>query len=176
MPNHAARIDWSRALIDKARVRAPCRGRDTGPNPTDCRKWGSKHHVLTDARGIPLVTTLTGANRPDVTPWLPLVDAVPPVRGKRGRPRRRPKRWQGDRASDSESHRRRWRRRKLKPVLARRGTEHGSGLGVLRWSVERTLSWLHQLGRLRLHRERLPQIQQAFMSLAYALICLRFVT
>jgi hypothetical protein len=70
MPNHAARIDWSRALIDKARVRAPCRGRDTGPNPTACRKWGSKHHVLTDARGIPLVTTLTGGQPPRRDPMV----------------------------------------------------------------------------------------------------------
>lgn len=174
--NHAERIDWSRALIDSASVRAPRGGRDTGPNPTDRRRSGIKHHVLTDARGIPLATTLTGAKRHDVTQLLPLVDAVPPVRGKRGRRRRRPKRLQGGRAYDPEPHRRRLRRRKIKPVLARRGTEHGSGLGVFRWYVERTLSWLHQFGRLRLRRDRLSQIQQAFMSLACALICLRFVT
>src|SRR5262249_43579757 len=40
------------------------RGKKTGPNPTDRRKAGSKHHVLTDADGIPLVATLTAANRP----------------------------------------------------------------------------------------------------------------
>ena len=39
------------------------RGKKTGPNPTDRRKAGSKHHVLTDAHGIPLVATLTAANR-----------------------------------------------------------------------------------------------------------------
>lgn len=174
--NHADRIDGARALIDRASVRAPCGGRDTGPDPTDRRKSGSKHQVLTDARGIPLATALEGANRHDVTPLLPLVDAGPPGRGKRGRPRRRPKRWQGDRASDSEPHRRRLRRREIKPVLARRGTEHGRGLGVFRWYVERTLSRWPQFGRLRLRRDRLARIQQASMSLACALICLRFVT
>lgn len=56
----------------------------------DRRKNSSKHHVLTDARGTPLVATLTGANRHDVTQLLPLVDAVPPVRGRLGRPLRRP--------------------------------------------------------------------------------------
>jgi transposase len=51
--HEADRIDWSRALIDSSSVRAPCGGRDTGPNPTDRGKSGSKHHVLTDARGSP---------------------------------------------------------------------------------------------------------------------------
>jgi transposase len=174
--HEADQIDWSRALVDSASMRAPGGGPDTGPNPTDRRKLGSKHHVLTDAQGIPLAATLTGANRHDVTQLLPLVDAIPEVRGKRGRPRRRPQRVQGDRAYDSEPHRQELRRRKIEPILAKRGTGHGSGLGVYRWFVERTLSWLHQFGRLRLRRDRLPRIQQAFMALACSLICLRFVT
>src|SRR5262245_1828326 len=41
------------------------RGKKTGPNPTDRRKAGSKHHVLTDAHGIPIVARLTAANRQD---------------------------------------------------------------------------------------------------------------
>src|SRR5712672_362409 len=52
-------------------------GAQTGPNPTDRRKNGSKHHLLTDGNGIPMAVTLTGANRHDVTKLLPLVDAVP---------------------------------------------------------------------------------------------------
>src|ERR1700677_3347230 len=38
----------------------PChaRGKKTGPNPTDRRKSGSKHHLATDANGIPLAATL----------------------------------------------------------------------------------------------------------------------
>ncbi len=171
----ADRLDWSRALVDSASVRSPGGGADTGPNPTDRRKLGIKHHVLTDARGIPMAMTLTGANRHDVTQLLPLVDAVPSVRGRRGRPRRRPRRVQGDRAYDSQPHRRELRRRGIQPVLARRRTEHGSGLGVHRWFVERTLSWAHRFGRLRLRRDRLPSIHQAFMSIVCSLICLRFL-
>jgi len=173
--NGADRIDWSRALIDSASVRAPRGGRETGPNPTDRRKLGSKHHVLTDARGIPLAMTLTGANRHDVTQLLPLVDAMPAVRGKRGHPRRRPDRLQGDRAYDSEPHRRELRRRGIEPVLAKRRTAHGSGLGKSRWFVERTLSWAHQFGRLRLRRDRLPSIHKAFMALTCSLICMMFL-
>jgi transposase len=147
-------------------------GAQTGPNPTDRRKPGSKHHVLTDANGIPLATTLTGANAHDVTQLIPLVDAIPNIRGKRGK-RRRPKRVQGDRAYDSEPHRQRLRRRGIRPVLAKRYTEHGSGLGVFRWVVERTNSWLHQFRRLRVRFERRPDIHEAFLTLGCILICFR---
>src|ERR1700752_1438584 len=53
------------------------RGKKTGPNPTDRRKAGSKHHVLTDANGIPVVARLTSANRHDITQLVPLVAATP---------------------------------------------------------------------------------------------------
>jgi transposase len=57
--NGADQIDWSRALIDASFAKAPERGEDTGPNPTDRSKSGSKHHVLTDAHSIPLNAKVT---------------------------------------------------------------------------------------------------------------------
>jgi transposase len=104
-------IDWRRAIVDSSSIRALGGGRKTGPNPTDRARPGSKHHVVTDAKGIPLATILTGANRHDVTQLLPLLDKIPPVRGRRGKPRRRPDIVQGDRAYDSESHRVRLKKR-----------------------------------------------------------------
>ena len=85
-------LDWSRACVDSAPVRAVGGGGKTGPNPTDRRRPWSKHHVITDANGTPPAAVLTGANRHDVTQLPPLADAAPPVRGKGGRPRRRPER------------------------------------------------------------------------------------
>ena len=105
------RIDWSRAIVDSASVRALGGGRKTGPNPTDRRKRGSKHHLATDRRGIPLASLLTKANRHDIAALLPLLQKIPRVRGRRGRPRRRPDAVQGDRAYDSEPHRRKLKKR-----------------------------------------------------------------
>jgi len=122
-----------------------------------------------------LAALLTSANTNDITELQPLVEAIPPVRGKRGRPRRRPKRVQGDRAYDSEPHRAWLRHLGIEPVLAKRNTPHGSGLGVYRWVVERTLSWLHQFRRLRIRYERRPELHEAFMALGSALICWRFL-
>jgi transposase len=173
--NGADRIDWGRALIDASFAKAPEGGEDTGPGPTDRGKSGSKHHVMTDAQGIPLAATVTAANVNEVTQVFQVLDDLPPVGGKPGPKRRKPRRLQGDRGYDSEPVRRGLRRRGITPVLAARGTAHGSGLGVFRWFVERTIAWLHSFGRLRRRLDRHTGIQEAFLQLACALICLRFL-
>ena len=112
----------------------------TGPSPVDRARTGSKHHLITDSAGVPLAISLTGGNRNDVTELLPLVDAVGPVKGKVGRPRKRADRLLADRGYDHDKYRRELRRRSVKPIIARRNTEHGSGLGKERWVVERTFA------------------------------------
>ncbi len=42
------RIDWSRAVLDGSSVRAVFGGQQTGPNPTDRAKLGSKRHLICD--------------------------------------------------------------------------------------------------------------------------------
>jgi DNA-binding transcriptional MerR regulator len=72
------------------------------------------------AHGIPLVATLTGRNRHDVTQLLPLLDAVPSIRGIRGRPRSKPRELFADRGCDFEKYRRLLRERGICPRIARR--------------------------------------------------------
>src|SRR3954447_4895206 len=115
-------------------------GSETGPSPVDRARSGSKHHLLVDATGIPLAWTFPAGNRHDVTQLIPLIDRVPPVRGKPGRPRRRPQRLSADRGYDYPAYRRQLRQRGTTPEIARRQTEHGSGLGRVRWVVERTFA------------------------------------
>ena len=66
------------------------------PNPTDRGKPGTKRHLVVDRAGIPLAEFITPANRNEVTLLADLLDAIPPVRGKVGRPRRRPDKLHGD--------------------------------------------------------------------------------
>ena len=96
-------IDWSLAIVDSCSVRAVCGDDQTGPNPTDRAKRGSKRHLICDGRGVPLAVRLTGANRNDSQEALALVDAIPPLHGERGRPRRRPGLRAGDRGYDAET-------------------------------------------------------------------------
>jgi transposase len=172
----ADQLDWSRALVGAGGLQ-PCashRGGDkTGPSPVDRGRLGSKHHLITDANGLPLACVLTAANINDITQLLRLVDAIPPVRGRPGRPRRQPDAVVGDRGYDSDLHRRALWHRGIRPELARRGGFLAPRLGQDRWRVERSLSWLHQFRRLRIRWEFRADMHEAFLKLACCLICWR---
>jgi hypothetical protein len=118
---------------------------------------------------------LTGGNRNDVTQLLPLIDKIPPVPGRRGRPRQRPDQVFADRAYDHDKYRRAVRAKGIRPRIARRGQPHGSGLGVYRWVIERTIAWYHGMKRLRIRWERRDDIHEAFLNLATCIITYRHV-
>ncbi len=61
----------------------------------------------------------------------------------------------------------------VKPVIARRQTEHGSGLGRYRWVVERTFAWLHNFKRLLVRYERRADMHHALLALGCCLVCYR---
>jgi len=65
-----------------------------GPNPTDRGRPGTKHHLVTDAAGLPLAVLITGANVHDCKLFEQLLDSVPAVKGPRGRHRKRPEKLQ----------------------------------------------------------------------------------
>ncbi|CAL9677506.1 IS5 family transposase ISBugl2 [Streptomyces sp. enrichment culture] len=119
--------------------------------------------------------SLTGGNRNDVTQLLPLLDKVPAVAGVVGRPRRRPDAVLADRGYDHDKYRRLLWQRGIRPVIAERGQEHGSGLGIFRYVVERTIAWLHGFRRFRIRWERRDDIHEAFLGLATWLITHRHV-
>jgi transposase len=102
-----------------------------------------------------------------------VLDAVPPIRGQRGRPRRRPRELFADRGYDHDKYRRLLRVRGITPRIARRGVAHGSGLGKQRWVVERGFAWLHAFKRLRTRYEHRADIHLGLLQLACALICYR---
>ena len=114
---------------------------------------------------------MTGGERNDVTQLIPLVQAVPPIRGKADQPLDRPRRIYADRGYGHEVYRDRVRRFQITPVIARFGTEHGSGFGAHRWVVEATFALLHSFRRLRIRWERRDDIHQAFMALGRTILC-----
>ncbi|MEV7124273.1 IS5 family transposase [Kitasatospora griseola] len=170
--NAAGLIDWTRACVDASHVRAKKGGEATGPSPVDRRKTGSKHHLISDGGGIPFHVITTAANVNDVTQTLALV-GVPPVAGRVGHPRKRPDALLGDKGYDSNPNRRELRKRRILPVISRKGAPDILGLGKLRYVVEQTFAQLHQFKRLAVRRERRLDLHNAFVSLACALICWR---
>ena len=104
--------------------------------------------MLTDAGGLPLAVAVSAANTHDSLALIPLVQAVPAVRSRRGP-----------------------RRRRITPRIARRGIETSERLGRHRWVVERSLAWLTGYRRLTIRYERSARLFTAFLTLAAALTC-----
>lgn len=124
---------------------------------------------MVDGRGVPLACVVSAANVHDVRRLLPTVVACP--LGRHGTTQRLPARLYGDRAYGSAGHEALLRWIGIEPVFAHRGTEHGSGLGRVRYVVERTIANVHQNRRLKVRYERRSDIHQAFLTLACIKIC-----
>lgn len=125
-------------------------GANTGPSPVDRRRTGSKYHLICDGHGTPVKVITTAANVNDVTQTLALVDGIPPVAGRPDRPRRR-----------------------ILPVISRKGSPNIKGIGKLRYVVEQAFALLHHFKRLAVRWERRTELHDAFVSLACGLICYR---
>ena len=120
---------------------------------------------------MPLVVQTTPANVPDQKQLPALLDARPAVQGPRGRPRRNPEAIIGDRAYGTKEIIALVESQRIDSLLAPRADDtHGTGLGVLRYVVERTLACFSHFRRLRLCYERWGKHFQAFHDLAAALL------
>lgn len=115
---------------------------------------------------------MTAANVPDVNQAVALIAGLPQVQGHRGRPRQKPQRLVADKGYDAQALRQLLRWLGITPEIARRGTSD-TGLGCVRWPIERTLSWLHQFRRLKVRYDRRDDLHQAFLDLAMSIICFR---
>jgi transposase len=146
-------------------------GAGTGPSPVNRAKPGSKHHLICDGNGIPIYVLTSGANVPDISRAVYLLDGYQPIAGRRGRPRRRFETLLADKAYSSEAFRQACRERSTEPIIPKPKTPGIKGLGKLRYVVEQTFALLHQFRRLAVRWERRLDIHDGFVSLACAMIC-----
>jgi transposase len=154
------------------------RGAHSGPNPVDRAKKGCKRHVITDVHGIPLLMHCTPANVRDDVPFLEMLDSMPPVKMRRcGPPRYKPGMVVGDAGYGFVHIVRQVVERDVVSLLAPRKQRgypepvHGSGLGKVRYVVERTVAWLANFRRIVQCYERTGAAWQAFNELACCVIC-----
>ena len=133
---------------------------------------------MTDAQGLPLVVQTTPANTRDDHVALHVLVNMPPIPGRRGRPRIKPEILQGDAGYGFPVLARLIRMLGVKPLLTPRGktNPHGSGLGKTRYVVERTLSWFGNFRRIKLCYEKTGSHFQAFHELAAAILCANRLT
>lgn len=164
-------LELEMVVVDSVIVQAFGGGDATGPNPVDRRKPGTKHTVMVDRHGVPLAIRTAGANVSDHCQIIPIVLDFPQVGGRPGRPKALPDELYADRGYDSDDTRALLAWLGIRPHIAKRKTPHGSGLGKVRWVVERTIGWIKGLRRMRVRYDRSKVIQDAWTTLAAAVVC-----
>ena len=165
-------LDLSEASVDASLHKAPCGGEGTGKSPVDRGKSGWKWSLLCDRAGIPVSWAAGGANRNDQTLLEPTLaeaerrglaadlETLHLDRGYAGGPVlqtcsrygvvdvvRAPKR----------------------PRAATRRRPKTVPLGM-RWTIERTNSWLSNFGQLRRSTDRNTKARLGQLALAVAAI------
>lgn len=176
MLNHEQQLHLETVVIDTTQVRAFGGGDATGPSPVDRRKKGTKFTLLVDRDGVPLVLRAVPANRSDQKELLPTIVEFPVIGGKPGRPRTHPRDLYGDAGFDCNPARSLLRWLGVDPHIRRRRDKHGSHLGRVRWVVERTISWIKGLRRMRVRYDRSQTSIDAWTSFAAAVVCLHILT
>jgi transposase len=172
MLRQAGELHAETAIVDSTQVRAFGGGDQTGPSPVDRRKKGTKYTLMVDRDGVPLVIRAAAANRSDQLEMLPTVTSYPAVPGKVGRPPTHPHKLYADAGYDCEATRNILRWLGIEPHIRKRKEPHGSHLGRVRWVVERTISWIKGLRRMRVRYDRSGVSIDAWTSIAAAVICL----
>jgi len=79
-------INWTwPQSIDSISIKSPLGGDKTGNNPTDRSKLGTKRHILTEKKGIPLAVVISPASTHDIKLVTNVVDKAVIKRRKRRR-------------------------------------------------------------------------------------------
>lgn len=157
--------------VDGSIHKAPCGGPGTGKSPVDRRKLGWKTSIATDGAGIPVGWAADGANRNDIMLLGPTIDQIADRglhhdietlhldRGYIGQ--------RADNAAAAAGIDDICRPAKRPPGDPSNPATAALGL---RWTVERTNSWLSNYGQIRRNTDRKPHHRAAQLALAITLI------
>jgi putative transposase len=173
-------IDWTWQAADAKTLPAPLGGSLTGPNPTDLGKPPAKRHLLIEGGGVPLSVHLSAANRHDLKGLADLIGEGELLVPQRKEPTEKgPQHLCLDKAYDAEDADDLLDDLGYTGHVKRRGEEESEpGVGepvhpARRWKVERSISWLNNMRKLRERWEKKAANYQGLWLLAIALIIYR---
>ena len=173
-------IGWEWQSIDSKSCPSPLGGEETGRNPTDKGKQGSKIHLLVDEHGAPLALHVTGANEHDK--WS-ADDLIVSIVVDRPDPEQVEQHLCADKGYDyedvhqtvSEEHyisHIKHRRRRNEPVVDECPIPGELRYPARRWVVERTLGWLSKRRGLKIRWCKKVENWIALIQLACAHVLL----
>ena len=172
-------IDWEWQSADAKLLPAPLGGDKTGPNPTDLGKSGTKRHLLIDGRGAPLAFHLSAAQRHDKRGLSPLLNngwliARPEPSDEA------PQHLCLDKGYDAVDIDEMVDALGYQTHIKRQGEVDEPGIGepiypARRWKVERSISWLNNMRKLRVRWEKKACNYQALWLFAASLLIFRLI-
>lgn len=135
--------------------------------------------LVTEGKGLPLGFLVEAANEAEISLAEDTLATIE-VPQQRGRPKTRPKEVVADKAYDKDLFRTHLRWRGIHPCIPERknrkprpGPKLKLDSYAERWHVERSFAWLQNFRRLVVRYERSARMFEAFVLLAFILICLR---
>lgn len=167
-------IDWEWQSIDGAMTKAPLGQENTGPNPTDRGKSGTKRHLLTEGHGMPLSLVITGANRHDKTQVETVLENI--VIERPVPTQDKPQNFCADKAYDADDvHQLVVVKYHYTPHIKSRRQEQTAKKNIpnyraRRWVNERTHSWMNRYRRILIRWEKKTANYEAMLHLACACI------
>lgn len=172
-------IDWEWQSADTKMLPAPLGGSETGPNPTDRAKCGTKRHLLVDGRGAPLAVHLSGAHRHDLKGLNTLLNNSLLIERPQAS-KHKPQHLCLDKAYDAAESNQLLSSLGYIGHIKRQGKPNHKGIGEAvypprRWIVERSISWLNNMRKLRTRWEKKTENYQALVMLAAALQVYRLI-
>src|SRR6516165_6501867 len=162
--------------MDGAMTKAPLGGEQTGKNPTDRGKIGTKRSLLTDGQGVPLGVAVSGANVHDKRLVEETIKSMPIKRPKPSA--KDPQHMCQDKGYDFPDVRELVAEYGYTAHIPARGTDPAKqkkmpGYRARRWVVERTHSWFNRFRRLLIRWEKKVANFKAFLHFACAWVTYR---
>ena len=169
-------LDWEWQSMDGAMTKAPLGRENTGPNPTDRAKKGTKRHVLTEGNGMPIALVATGANRVDFKETKNVLDNI--VIARPQPTDEKPQHLCLDKGYDYPEVHELVKEYNYIDHIKTRGEESSAkakvpGYRARRWVVERTHSWMNRFRRILIRWEKKTANYEAFLHLTCAHITFR---
>ena len=150
-------IDWEWQNADGAMTKAPLGGEETGPNPTDRGKMGTKRSLLTDGHGVPLSVIPSAAN---INDFKLLGDTIENIEIERPEPSEdNPQHICLDKGYDDAKSRQTVVENGYIPHIRSRGEEKkkkedSPNFKPRRWVVEVSHSWLNRFRKILVRFEK----------------------
>jgi transposase len=162
--------------MDGAMTKAPLGGEQTGKNPTDRGKIGTKRSLLTDGQGVPLGLAVSGANVHDkrlVRETIASIAIARPIPTAQAR-----QNMCQDKGYDYPDVRQLVAEYGYTAHIPVRGSDPSKqkpmpGYRARRWVVERTHSWFNRFRRLLIRWEKKVANYKAFLHFACAWVTCR---